>query len=181
MKNSQDVVKFWFEDHNHEDWFGGKQEFDQKLKANFFDLHAQVAAGEAFGWRVSGLGRLAEIVVLDQFSRQFYRGEAKAFAQDPMALTLAQELVAAGQDLELSSAQRLFAYLPYMHSESPAIHEEAVRLYTVLGDEGNLKFEQGHQDVIARFGRFPKRNEALGRTSTAEETAYIAGRSDSAF
>ncbi len=181
MQKPDEVIKFWFVEHDKEDWFGGKAEFDEKLEKRFLDLHAQVALGEAWSWRVSAKGRLAEILVLDQFSRQFYRGDARAFASDGMALVLAQELVASGQDKALSESERVFAYMPYMHSESLLVHEEAVRLFTALGNEDNLKFEISHRDIIARFGRFPKRNEALGRVSTQEELAYINERKDSMF
>ena len=181
MQKPDEVIKFWFVEHNKEDWFGGKTEFDEKLEELFFDTHAKVALGEAYGWRVSPKGRLAEILVLDQFSRQFYRGDARAFASDGMALVLAQELVASGQDQTLSESERVFAYMPYMHSESLLVHEEAVRLYASLDNEENLKFEIAHRDTIARFGRFPKRNEALGRVSTQEELDYINERKDSMF
>ncbi|HHG89950.1 MAG TPA: DUF924 domain-containing protein [Devosia sp.] len=181
MQEHEEVLKFWFVEHTGEDWFGGKPEFDEKLRGRFFRLHGRVALGEAWSWRVSAQGRLAEILVLDQFSRQFYRGDPRAFASDGMALVLAQELVASGQDKTLSESERLFAYMPYMHSESLLVHEEAVRLFTALGNEDNLKFEISHRDTIERFGRFPKRNEALGRVSTQEELAYINERKDSMF
>jgi len=181
MLNAEKVLNFWFVEHNRDHWFGISEEFDQKLRDNFLDLHARVAAAEAFGWRATPPGRLAEILVLDQFSRQFFRGQAKAFASDSMALALAQELVASGGDKSLSETKRMFAYMPYMHSESPVIHVEAVRLFTELANEDNLKFEIAHRDIIARFGRFPKRNQALGRASTEEELDYIAGRADSHF
>lgn len=175
------VIDFWFVEHNRNDWFTFSEQFDRQVHEKFFDLHSKVAAGEAFSWRTNPIGRLAEIVVLDQFSRQFFRGQRAAFACDRMALTLAQELVASGGDKSLSEEQALFAYLPYMHSESLVIHKEAVRLFKELGNEKNLQFEISHRDVIARFGRFPKRNKALGRTSTKEELDYIAGRKGSHF
>ncbi len=181
ISDADKVIDFWFVKHNRDDWFTISAQFDQELRDNFFDLHKKVAAGEAFDWRVNPLGRLAEIVVLDQFSRQFFRGKRAAFACDRMALTLAQELVASRGDKTLSEEQALFAYLPYMHSESLVIHKEAVRLFEELGNEKNLRFELSHRDVIARFGRFPKRNKALGRVSSKEELDYISGRSDSHF
>lgn len=176
MHQPGEIIRFWFEEHNNKDWFGSAPEFDQELHENFFDLHAKVARGEAFKWRITPPGRLAEILVLDQFSRQFFRGEGRAFASDPMALTLAQELVASGGDKTLGNEQRVFAYMPFMHSESLTIHDEAVRLYKELGIEDNLRFEHSHRDLIVRFGRFPMRNAALGRQSSKEELAYIAER-----
>jgi uncharacterized protein (DUF924 family) len=176
MDKPEAIIKFWFEAHNNDDWFGSSPEFDQELHEKFFDLHTKVSRGEAYGWRITPLGRLAEILVLDQFSRQFFRKQAQAFASDPMALTLAQELVASGDDKTLTNDQRIFAYMPYMHSESLVIHDEAVRLFTELGIEDNLKFENSHRDLIVRFSRYPMRNAALGRQSSAEELAYIKER-----
>jgi uncharacterized protein (DUF924 family) len=130
--------------------------------------------GELFGWRVKPTGRLAEIVVLDQFSRNIFRETREAFAQDPQALALAQELVACGQDQNLPADQRSFAYMPYMHSESRLVHEEAVRLFSQPGMEASLAFEMRHQAIIERFGRYPHRNAVLGRPSTAAEQAFLA-------
>lgn len=174
MKTAEEVYQFWFVEHTRDDWFGGKPEFDMKLEKQFAETHAGVAAGEAWAWRQTPHGRLAEIIVLDQFSRQLCRGRPQAFAQDPMALALAQEAVASGHDRVLTGQERVFLYLPFMHSESPVIHEEAMRLYTDLGDEDALDFEKRHFDVIKRFSRYPKRNAALGRESTPEEIAYIS-------
>ena len=124
-------------------------------------------------WRTDGPGRLAEIVVLDQFSRNIHRDTPQAFAQDAQALALAQELVASGLDATLPVAQRAFAYLPYMHSESLRIHEQALRLYAQPGLENSLAFELRHQAIIARFGRYPHRNAILGRACTPEEEAFL--------
>jgi uncharacterized protein (DUF924 family) len=181
MRSADDIHRFWFEEHGKDDWFAGKAEFDTRIAAAFSVTHAAVARGEAWGWRLSARGRLAEIIVLDQFSRQLFRGQPKAFAQDPMALTLAQELVAQGLDRTLSDQERVFAYLPYMHSESLLVHAEAMRLYEDLGDAEALDFEIGHREAILRFGRFPRRNEVLGRRSTAEETAYLEEIGDRVF
>jgi len=112
--------------------------------------------------------------VLDQLTRNIYRDSREAFAQDPQALALAQELVASGQDQHLSSEQRGFAYMPYMHSESLLVHEEAVRLFAQPGMEATLAFEMRHKAIIERFGRYPHRNAVLGRTSTAAEQAFLA-------
>jgi uncharacterized protein (DUF924 family) len=174
MRSADEVLDFWFVAHGQDDWFGGKEEFDAKLQAGFADTHAAVARGEAWKWRATADGRLAEIIVLDQFSRQLYRGSARAFAQDPMALALAQEAVAGGHDVALDPGRRLFAYMPYMHSESLLVHEEGVRLFTALGDQGALDYELAHVEVLRRFGRYPRRNAALGRQSTPEEVEYMA-------
>jgi uncharacterized protein (DUF924 family) len=112
--------------------------------------------------------------VLDQFSRNVWRDTPRAFSQDPQALCLAQEFVRTGQDRALPPAQRAFAYMPYMHSESRPIHEQAVALFSQPGLEGSLAFERRHQAIIERFGRYPHRNAILGRVSTPEEIAFLA-------
>jgi uncharacterized protein (DUF924 family) len=173
MDAPESVLDFWFVEHGRDDWFGGKPEFDRRIAERFAGTHAAVARGEAWTWRTTPVGRLAEILVLDQFSRQLYRGSSAAFASDDMALALGQEAVAGGHDLELDAERRLFIYMPYMHSESLIIHEEAIRLFTALGDPQTLEFEQLHAECLRRFGRYPRRNAALGRESTAEEIAYL--------
>ena len=181
MRTAEDVIRFWFVEHGNDDWFGGKPEFDAELEAAFGETHPNVALGEAWGWRSSAEGRLAEVIVLDQFSRQLHRGSPQAFAQDKMALVLAQEAIAAGADQALDAVRRAFFYLPFMHAESLVIQDEGMRLYEALGDVDQLEFMRGHRAVIARFGRFPFRNAALGRTSTAAEIAYMAEQGDRAF
>jgi uncharacterized protein (DUF924 family) len=173
MRTADEVIRFWFVDHGMDDWFGGKAEFDALLKAEFAETHAAVARGEAWHWRATPQGRLAEIIVLDQFSRQLHRGEAEAFAQDKMALTLAQEMVGQGLDQSMTFFERMFILLPYMHSESVVVQAESMRLHAALDDEKALDFATKHRDCIARFGRYPFRNTALGRQSTAEELAYM--------
>ncbi len=175
METPRRVLDFWFVEHGRDDWFGGKPEFDKELSDHFAGTHAAVARGEAWRWRATPQGRLAEIIVLDQFSRQLHRGSALAFASDDMALALAQEAVAGGHDQKLERKQRHFLYMPYMHSESLLVHEEALRLFAALGDAETLKFEELHIECLRRFGRYPRRNTALGRLSTPEEIAYIEG------
>ena len=174
MKTARDVLDFWFVQHGPEDWFGAKPEFDALIAAEFGETHAAIARGEGWTWRSTAEGRLAEIVVLDQFSRQLFRGRAQAFAHDDMALVLAQEAVAGGHHNFLPMPQRMFLLLPYQHAESPVVQAESVRLHTALGDPEVLKFAEGHAACIKRFGRFPKRNAALGRQSTEQELEYIA-------
>lgn len=180
MHAFDDILDFWFVEHGKDDWFTTSAEFDRKLANRFAETHEKVARGEGFVWRSGARGRVAEIIVLDQFSRQLHRGEGRAFAQDGMAIVLAQELVARGLDGELSTDEKLFAYMPYMHSESLAVHEEGMGLFATLSEE-MFDFEKRHRDVIATFGRFPKRNAALGRLTTPEEQAYIEATSDSVF
>ncbi len=175
MKTAADVLKFWFEDHGQPDWFGGKPEFDAEIAEQFTETHAALARGDGWRWRSTTQGRLAEIIVLDQFSRQLFRGQPQAFASDGMALALAQEAVAGGHhNFVPAMPQRMFFLLPLMHAESEEVQAESMRLHTALGDAELLKFAAGHAECIKRFGRFPKRNVALGRPSTPDELAYIA-------
>lgn len=167
------VLLFWFEEAEPRQWFRKDDGFDVEIRERFGELHRQAVKGELFGWRESARGRLAEIIVLDQFSRNLYRDRPEAFACDGMALLLAQEAVAAGADRELLPVQRAFLYMPFMHSESAAIHELAVGLFDQPGLEGNLEFELKHKAIIDRFGRYPHRNAVLGRDSTSEELAFL--------
>ncbi len=167
------VLHFWFEEATPRQWWVKDPDFDALIAARFAALHARAAACELHDWRSSARGRLAEIIVLDQFSRNLYRDQAGAFACDRLALGLAQEAVAAGADRELPVQQRLFLYMPYMHSESWQIHRDALPLFESLGLAENLDYEKRHMAVIERFGRYPHRNALLGRTSSAEELAFL--------
>lgn len=181
MRTAEDILHFWFVAHGTDDWFGGKPEFDAEIAEHFAATHAHVAKGEAWHWRASGAGRLAEIIVLDQFSRQLFRKRPEAFAQDKMALVLAQEAIAQGADEVVSPLQRPFFYLPFMHAESLPIQEEGLKLYRALGDADQLDYMQKHHDCIASLGRFPVRNAALGRANTPEEVAYLVEIGDRGF
>jgi uncharacterized protein (DUF924 family) len=169
----QEILKFWFEEIEPSQWWKKDDEFDKALIARFSDIHARATRCELFDWRADPHGRLAEIIVLDQFSRNMYRGSPLAFANDALALALAQEAVSAGADAVLSPVQRSFLYMPYMHSESLKIHEIAVDLFRRNGIQGNLDFEMKHKAIIERFGRYPHRNDILGRASTDEESEFL--------
>lgn len=170
---AQAVLDFWFEAFTPAQWFKKDPEMDRMILQRFGALHTQASQCECYPWRKTAEGRLAEIIVLDQFSRNIYRDDARAFATDALALALAQEAVAAGADAELTSAQRAFLYMPYMHSESAAIHELAMQLFDQPGLENNYDFEVRHKAIIDRFGRYPHRNALLGRASTDEELAFL--------
>lgn len=174
MHDPAAVLRFWFEEIDRSLWFKKDADFDKLLAERYGALHAQACLAELSAWRDAPAGRLAEIIVLDQFSRNLFRDSAKAFAQDGMALVLAQEAVRCGADAALSAQERVFLYMPYMHSESLAIHGTAVQLFTRNGIQGNLDFEIKHKAIIERFGRYPHRNALLGRTSTAEELAFLS-------
>jgi len=172
--NHRDILQFWFEEATPQQWFSKDDAFDETIRTRFGAIHAQAAAGELAAWRNFGAhGRLAEIIVLDQFSRNLYRDDARQFAMDTVALVLAQEIVTSGFDQKLEPTERAFIYLPYMHSESRLIHEEALLLFTDLGLPLNLDFELQHKTIIDRFGRYPHRNDVLGRVSTAEEIEFL--------
>jgi len=168
------VIKFWFEECNPKQWWTKDDAFDQMITERFSELHAQACAGELFAWRFSAIGRLAEIIVLDQFPRNMYRNTPKAFASDHLALCLAQHAVSQNTQNELTDDQRQFLYMPYMHSESAVIHQIAERLFSEPQVNSNKDFELAHKKIIDRFGRYPHRNEILGRESTEEEVAFLA-------
>tara|TARA_R110001599_G_scaffold97376_2_gene251215 strand:+ start:1391 stop:1930 length:540 start_codon:yes stop_codon:yes gene_type:complete len=169
--DAQAVLDFWFDALTPAQWFKKDLEMDSTIQSRFGELHTQAAQCECYTWRQTAQGRLAEIIVLDQFSRNIFRDDARAFATD--ALALAQEAVAAGADAELTPQQRAFLYMPYMHSESAAIHALAMKLFDQPGLENNLDFEVRHKAIIDRFGRYPHRNALLGRASTDEELAFL--------
>ena len=169
----QDVLDFWFDELTPRDWFNGGEEVDKVITARFSDLHNAAVQGELYTWRESGAGRLAEIIVLDQFSRNIGRNSPQAFSADPMALVLAQEAVSGGYDHQLNEQQKSFLYMPYMHSESLVIHQQAVELFSQTGLEHNLDFELKHKVIIEKFGRYPHRNAILGRISTPKEIEFL--------
>ena len=172
--HAQNVLDFWFNELTAKQHFIKDSALDDTIRTRFSATLEAAARCERWAWRSTPEGRLAEIIVLDQFSRNVYRDTPRAFAQDALALGLAQELVARGLDTALPPAQQAFAYMPYMHSESALVHEQAVRLFSQPGLENQLNFELRHQAIIARFGRFPHRNVILGRSSRAEEIAFLA-------
>ena len=168
-----DVFRFWFTELSPKQHFAKDAALDSTIRTRFGSTLEAAARCELFAWRATPEGRLAEILVLDQFSRNVYRNTPRAFAQDALALVLAQELVANGQDRSLALTQRSFAYMPYMHSESALVHAQSIALFTQLGMDDTLRFALRHQAIIGRFGRYPHRNALLGRTSTDEELAFL--------
>ncbi|MFP7607480.1 DUF924 family protein [Serratia quinivorans] len=167
------VLDFWFDEIEPALWFKKDDEFDRLLHTRFGQIWQAAAAGELAHWRETIEGRLAEVIVLDQFSRNLFRGTPRSFASDCVALVLAQEAIRSGQCEQLSKEQRGFLYLPFMHSESALIHQQALALYTELDNGDQLEFELRHKAIIDRFGRYPHRNAILGRVSTAEEEAFL--------
>lgn len=172
--NGEDIIEFWFGQADPGNWFVRSEAFDQTIRRRFSAVHAAAARCELEHWRRSAEGRLAEVIVLDQFSRNLFRDSALAFACDSLALALTQEAVRMGADWGMPPAQKAFLYMPYMHSESSLIHEQAIRLFSQPGIEYNLEFERRHKAIIDRFGRYPHRNTLLGRESGPEELAFLA-------
>lgn len=168
-----DIIRFWFSDIEPACWWQKDDAFDALLRQRFGLWHQAAAQGELATWRQHAEGRLAEIILLDQFSRNMFRQSAQAFAYDLAALILAQTAIITGDDQQLSVTQRSFLYLPFMHSESLAIQQQSLQLYSQTGLAFNYDFAQRHHAIIARFGRFPHRNALLGRTSTDEELAFL--------
>jgi len=164
MPNDSDVLDFWFNEISPGQWFQKSDAFDQEISQRFTEIHMQASQGECYTWRKTISGRLAEIIVLDQFSRNLFRDDYRSFAYDGIALVLAQEAIQTGEDQQLPAQQRSFLYMPFMHSESLAMHVQAVELFSQPGLEMN---------IIERFGRYPHRNAILNRESTEEELAFL--------
>lgn len=178
------VLEFWFDTSNESYWFVEDNNFDQQIADKFDTIWQAAKQGECATWRHNtkdGIsnqqtdlaGRLAEIIVLDQFSRNLGRGQAMAFAQDTMALVLAQEAIHQAQFNTLPAQWRQFMIMPFMHSESAVIHQRYLSFFEQLNDAITLDIELKHHAIIEKFGRYPHRNEALGRKSTAEELAFL--------
>lgn len=169
---SDAVLDFWFQELSPRQWFAHDASVDAAVRARFADCHAAASRGECYGWRTTPQGQLAEVIVLDQLSRNLHRGDPRAFATDGMALVLAQEAFRQGAHRHLTQPQRNFLCLPYMHSESRRIHAEAAPVFAEA-DESVRQFEAKHKAIVDRFGRYPHRNAIVGRTSTAEELAFL--------
>ncbi|WP_040515349.1 DUF924 family protein [Paraglaciecola polaris] len=171
--NYQQIIQFWFDELTPAQWWQKNADFDQMLNQRFYDVHQQAVQCELSHWRKTALGRLAEVIVIDQFSRNIFRDAPQAFAYDAIALALAQEAVAVGADDELNEQQRNFLYMPFMHSESLVIHQQANELFANKASDSTYKFELKHLAIIERFGRYPHRNTILKRSSTEQERTFL--------
>jgi uncharacterized protein (DUF924 family) len=175
---AQDIIDFWF-GLPERTWFIKDAGFDAQLRERFGQAVGDAQGGRLVHWAASAHGELALILLCDQFTRNIHRNSAQAFAGDALALSTAQALVKSGRHLALAPIQRVFAYLPFEHAESMALQDEAVALFGQLAADhpelaGYADYAERHRTVIQRFGRFPHRNEALGRNSSAAELAYLA-------
>ncbi|AFS79789.1 hypothetical protein DUF924 [Gottschalkia acidurici 9a] len=167
------VLDFWFNPKNKPYWFKKDEAFDNEIYDKFYDIWQSGCQGLLSDWRVSLYGRLAEIIVLDQFSRNLCRQKACAFTQDGMALVLSQEAIRQPGFTEMLEEEKKFMIMPFMHSESSGIHEQAVVLFEELSDKETAEYEYRHKEIIDRFGRYPHRNKALNRESTPEEIEFL--------
>lgn len=182
---ASEVLDFWFgapDDPQYraprQRWFAKDAAFDAECAARFGALIERALAGELAAWSATPHGALAQILLLDQLTRNALRDSARAVAGDARALAEAKALVAGGGDRQLTGVQRQFVYLPFEHAEDIAMQREALRLFAQLEHDepalaGLLHWAQRHHDIVARFGRFPHRNAVLGRVSTAEELAFL--------
>jgi uncharacterized protein (DUF924 family) len=179
MMTADEVLDFWFAGDpaaHRKVWFQKNAEFDDAC-SRFADALRDAREGAFDHWTDTPRGTLALIVLLDQFSRNLYRGSPESFAADAKALAIARAAVAQGVDQRLGPVERMFIYLPFEHSEDLADQDESVRLFAKLREalgEDSIRYCESHRDVIRRFGRFPHRNTALGRVSTPDELAYLA-------
>lgn len=168
------VLQFWFEELSPQQWWEKDPELDKKILNRFESVHKQACHCELYQWRNKPEGRLAEIIVLDQFSRNMYRDTPQSFAHDSLALALAQQAIEIGADKELSATERSFLYMPFMHSESLLIHQQACLLYKINGIDSNYQFELKHAEIIEKFGRYPHRNTILNRQSSPQELEFLS-------
>ena len=168
------VLTFWREA-GPDKWFEKDATFDEAIRTRFLATYEAAAAGELAAWEATPEGALSLTIVLDQFPRNMFRGSERAFATDPLARAVSMRALDRGDDQKIEPMLRGFLYLPLMHSEQLADQERCVALYRALGNADNLKYAEEHADIIRRFGRFPHRNAALGRATTAQEQAFLDG------
>ena len=168
-----DILDFWFKECTPRDWFAKSDAFDRLIKHRFTAMHHKACNAELYEWRNTAHGRLAEIIIIDQFSRNIFRDKAQAFASDLLGIALSQEAINCGADQQLNPNEKSFLYMPLMHSESLVVHQLADKVFQQNGLEQNYEFELKHKVIIERFGRYPHRNAILGRSSTSEEIAFL--------
>ena len=170
--NPAEVVAFWREA-GPKRWFAPDDDFDALVRARFLVLHEAAARGQLAAFEDGAEGALALVILLDQFPRNMFRGSARAFATDALARAVADRALARGFDAATDATMRPFFYLPFMHSETLADQDRCVALYVALADEGQLRYAREHRDIIATFGRFPHRNDTLGRDTTPAERKFL--------
>ncbi|HEY6641993.1 DUF924 family protein [Povalibacter sp.] len=169
----EEVMRFWFDELSPQDWFLRNEVVDQQCRKRFLALYEVLSARASSAPPSTARHALATVIVLDQFPRNLFRGSPRAFATDAIALSLAEQAIAAGFDKALSAEQRLFLYMPFQHAEDRSIQAQSIALFESVGNVQSLGYAMRHKEVIDRFGRFPHRNTALGRDSTAEELEFM--------
>lgn len=169
----QEILDFWFSEMTPAQWWKKDPTLDRLIATRFSNIHHRASRCELAGWRESARGRLAEIIILDQFSRNIYRDSSLSFANDALALSLAQHAVSSGADLALPPIERSFFYMPFMHSESLVIHQMGLGLFSNNAQQENLRSAIQHKEIIEKFGRYPHRNKILARKSTDEEIEFL--------
>jgi uncharacterized protein (DUF924 family) len=167
-----DILAFWREA-GSDRWYARDEAFDTEVRRRYFELWRMAAAGELTAWEQSDDGALALVIVLDQFPRNMFRGDARAYCSDAMARDVASRAIAGGTDARIAGDLREFLYMPLMHSEHLADQLRCIDLFHRAGGTDNLKYAEDHAAIIRRFGRFPHRNGILGRPTTAEEQAFL--------
>jgi uncharacterized protein (DUF924 family) len=166
-----ELLRFWFDEHPGA-WFVKNPAFDTEVRAHFLAVHETAAAGSLAHWADAPRSCLALVILLDQFPRNMFRGEARAFATDPLARAAARVILERGWDRQMTQPEQLFAYLPFEHSEVLADQDLSVARMKDF-DEEQRRYAERHRDIIQRFGRFPHRNDLLGRESTAAEIEFL--------
>ncbi|TCD16453.1 DUF924 family protein [Oricola cellulosilytica] len=169
----KDVLDFWFDELEAEQWFKKDEALDKTIVERFGALHTKIAEMPVADLARTPRRALAAIIVLDQFSRNMFRGSAKSFASDAKARDLAATVIAAGDDADMTVNERHFLYMPYMHSETLDDQDRSCDLFRKLGKENGITYAEKHRDVIKQFGRFPHRNDVLGRETTGEEQRWL--------
>jgi uncharacterized protein (DUF924 family) len=183
VRSPSDVLEFWFSEQSRALWFDKNAAFDEAIRTRFEDTLRAAAAGELDHWERTAPGALALVIVLDQFPRNLYRGSARAFAADPRAREVADRAMSRRLDQDIPLAQRHFLFLPFEHSESTGDQERSIALFQAWAEAHDgpardraleqMRYVHRHAEIVARFGRFPHRNEALGRESTEAEIAFL--------
>jgi len=169
----QEILDFWFSDEVRKLWFKSTPEFDALLRERFEALWTRASSGELDDWLQSAAGCLALVLVLDQFPLNMFRGQAQSFVSEAQSREVARLAIDKGFDQDIEPGSRAFLYMPFMHSEVLADQQLALQLFAQPGLEDNLRFARHHHDIVEKFGRFPHRNEALGRESSESEIEYL--------
>ncbi len=175
----RDIIDFWYSEKIKKHWFDSTPEIDDLIRDKYESLWQSAAQGEIDAWYNTAQACLALAIVLDQFPLNMFRGQVKSFSTESMAIAVALHAVHQGYDRELGKSERAFLYMPLMHSENMEHQNLSVQLFEAAELQDNARFARHHRELIRRFGRFPHRNNILGRQSTPEEIAYLA--SDEAF